>query len=85
MCSPHYALISTNSYLHMNVESVIKGQDFGIGGILVSIPVPAISTGTCFGCMQVNSPCGERNRWNTLVEMSSGPTKSIDVCLVLNC
>ena len=47
----------------MNAESVGKG-DFGIESGHVSVPL--ISTGLCFGCMQVNSLCGERNRWNKL-------------------
>lgn len=29
-------VISTNKYLHMNAEAVGKGQDVGIGSVLVS-------------------------------------------------
>ena len=52
----------------MSAESVGKGQDFGIGSVLVSVSVPVISTGTCISCMQVNSPYGERYKRNALAD-----------------
>lgn len=35
-------IIFINRYLHMNTESVGRGQDFGIGSILVSFYSPSV-------------------------------------------
>lgn len=61
------------SDLHRNTESVGKGQDFGIGSILVSFCSPFIVNQVCkgFGCMQVNSLCVEYKKQNALAQMQS--------------
>lgn len=47
------SLLPTHRYPHIIAESVRKGQEFGIGSVLVPIRAG-------FRCMQVNGVCGEQ-------------------------